>query len=383
MFRKYLFPIILPVCLLPFWSAAQVRSYQTTINIRVPVAPVVVNIGGKRSVYYELHLTNFAKDTLEIGRLTVLNAVDSSVVSKWDEPGLQQHFAIVGAPSKGGASLLPPGVSGVIYLDFELPGNSKARILTHRLKLNSLKNNQKTAVVVTGAATDVIDKPVAVLGPPLAAGPWAAVYNPLWATGHRRVFYTVDGTARLPGRFAIDFIKLDSAGKLAAGDENVIANWHGYAADVLAVNDGVVASVRNDAAESPTLSAYVPASPENATGNYISLKIADKQYVFYEHLKPGSIRVKPGQKVTKGQVIASLGFTGQTTGPHLHLHVADKDSPLGAEGLPFEFEKYRLLGGYTDFSNFGKTLWISSEKQNTNNIQADRPAPNSVIEFDK
>ena len=209
------------------------------------------------------------------------------------------------------------------------------------------------------------------------------MYNPLWATGHRRVFYTVDGTARLPGRFAIDFIKLDSAGKLAADDENVIRNWHGYAADVLAVNDGIVASVRNDAAESPTLSAYVPASPENATGNYISLKTGDKQYVFYEHLKPGSIRVKPGQKVTKGQVIASLGFTGQTTGPHLHLHVADRDSPLGAEGLPFEFEQYRLLGGYIDFDNFGKTLWIPAEKQNTNNIQPDRPAPNSVIEFDR
>lgn len=381
MLRKSFLLLILLVYLLPGRAGCQVRSYQTTVSMRVPVMPVMVTVGGRPTVYYELHLTNFAKDTIEINSLAILNAANLSVISKLNDVGLRKHFMSIGKPANVSTSLLPPGASGVIFLEVSLPDNAAPISLDHQLKLNILKNSNKTAVVITGAVTKVKNKPPVILGPPLAAGPWAAVYDPLWATGHRRVFYTVDGTARLPGRFAIDFIKLDDAGKMAAGDEDVISNWHGYAADVLAVHDGIIASIRNDAKESPTLSGHPQVSAENATGNYISLKIGEHQYVFYEHLKPGSIKVKPGQKVTKGQIIASLGFTGQSTGPHLHLHVADKGSPLGAEGIPFEFEHYRLLGGYTDFSNFGKIRWIPVEKRKANDIRKERPTSNSVIEF--
>ena len=373
--------LVLLVYLLPGRAKCQVRSYQTTVDIQVPVNPTIVNIGGQRSIYYELHITNFAKDTLEIMSLAVLNAADSSVIRNLDNASLRKHFTRIGKISNVSGSLLPPGAMSVIFLEVGLPGTTTLKSLIHHLTLDILQNNQRTEVLITGGTTVLKNQPPVILGPPLLEGPWAAVYDPEWSTGHRRVFYTVDGLAKLPGRFAIDFIKLDSAGKLAAGDENVIRNWHGYAADVLAVSDGTITSVRNDVKETPTLSDYIPALPENATGNYISLEVGDKQFVFYEHLKPGSISVKPGQKVRKGQVIASLGFTGQTTGPHLHLHVADKDSPLGAEGLPFEFEHFRLLGSYIDFSNFGKTMWVPEDKMKTMNIREERPAPNSVIAF--
>lgn len=71
-------------------------------------------------------------------------------------------------------------------------------------------------------------------------------------------------------------------------------------------------------------------------------------------MKPKSIKVKTGQKVKKGDAIASLGFTGQTTGPHLHFHEADADSPLGAEGIPFVFEQFEILGSYADFGILAK-----------------------------
>jgi murein DD-endopeptidase len=175
-------------------------------------------------------------------------------------------------------------------------------------------------------------------------------------------------------------MKLDSTGRFASGNINDITHWYGYSADVLAVCDGTVVSIRENASESSSLSTYIAASPENATGNYISIRISSDQYVFYEHLKPGSIRVKAGQKVKKGQIIAALGFTGQTTGPHLHLHVATENSPLGAEGIPFEFEQYKLLGEYNDFSQFGKKVWTKAKKEGRIKIK-DRPAPNSVIDF--
>jgi len=41
----------------------------------------------------------------------------------------------------------------------------------------------------------------------------------------------------------------------------------------------------------------------------------------YDHLKRGSIRVKPGEHVRQGQVIAQVGSAGHSTGPHLHFEI--------------------------------------------------------------
>ncbi len=44
-------------------------------------------------------------------------------------------------------------------------------------------------------------------------------------------------------------------------------------------------------------------------------------YTRYAHLARGSLKVKKGDKVSKGQVIALSNHTGSSTGPHLHLEV--------------------------------------------------------------
>src|SRR3546814_8360873 len=64
--------------------------------------------------------------------------------------------------------------------------------------------------------------------------------------GHRRVFYATEGSATLPGRFAIDFMKLDERGKLSSGDADIPASHHGFGAEVLAVADGTIVAVRDD-----------------------------------------------------------------------------------------------------------------------------------------
>lgn len=40
---------------------------------------------------------------------------------------------------------------------------------------------------------------------------------------------------------------------------------------------------------------------------------------YYAHLK--SVSVKPGQQIRAGQIIAEMGSTGNSTGPHLHLGI--------------------------------------------------------------
>ncbi|MFD7262161.1 M23 family metallopeptidase [Streptomyces sp. NPDC059874] len=56
-----------------------------------------------------------------------------------------------------------------------------------------------------------------------------------------------------------------------------------------------------------------------AYGNAIVIKHANKTYSQYAHLS--KIKVRIGQKVTKGQQIALSGNTGNSSGPHLHFEI--------------------------------------------------------------
>jgi murein DD-endopeptidase MepM/ murein hydrolase activator NlpD len=54
-------------------------------------------------------------------------------------------------------------------------------------------------------------------------------------------------------------------------------------------------------------------------GNLIILKHQNGLFSLYAHSKKNI--VKSGQKVLKGQLIAKLGSTGHSTGPHLHFEI--------------------------------------------------------------
>ena len=64
----------------------------------------------------------------------------------------------------------------------------------------------------------------------------------------------------------------------------------------------------------------------------------------YEHLQPGSLTVKVGDKVKAGAVLAKLGNTGPSTGPHLHFGLLDRPDIFTGRALPFVFDSYTLAG---------------------------------------
>lgn len=357
------------------------RELGQSLDMNVPFVSAPVKINGKQTVYYELHLTNISDDSIVLKKLEVIDVTDSEVIASFIKDDLKSRFIRLETSQESDENTLPPNTSGVIYLELILKKDKPKRQLEHRLESETGQGNKSKSFSVQGASVNLTKQPEIILGPPLRDGFWAAVYDPSWERGHRRVFYTVNGKSRLPGRFAIDFIRVDAQGRYAAADENFIKNWLGYGNEVIAVKDGIIASTSDVFSESPTLSEHPKYPPEKATGNYVSINIGDGLAAFYEHLKPGSIKVRPGQKVKKGDVIASIGFTGSTTGPHLHFHVADEDSPLGAEGVSFAFEKFTLLGAYTDFGNFGKAPWIPLKNSSQSIVSKERPAPNSVIKF--
>jgi len=248
---------------------------------------------------------------------------------------------------------LPDDRHVVVYLEVPVSARPPPRSLWHRVN------------GTVGGEVRVSRRTRLVLGAPLRGGPWAAMYAWDWPRGHRRVFYAPDGRERLPGRFVIDWVRKDAQGNSARGDADVVKNSLGYGADVLAVADARVAQVRDGFSESALVSANPKHSLDEAAGNYLSLDLGDGRFAIYEHLVPGSIRVAPGDKVRRGQVLASLGFTGDSTEPHLHSHVADNPAPLLGEGLPFEIERFRAL-----------------EAASARVHELERPAPNAIVSFD-
>ncbi|HEX2123050.1 MAG TPA: M23 family metallopeptidase, partial [Thermoanaerobaculia bacterium] len=61
-------------------------------------------------------------------------------------------------------------------------------------------------------------------------------------------------------------------------------------------------------------------------GNVVTLKHADRFITIYAHCE--SVRVRAGEQVTQGQVIATVGSTGWSTNPHLHYEVrSDLEQP--------------------------------------------------------
>jgi len=91
------------------------------------------------------------------------------------------------------------------------------------------------------------------------------------------------------------------------------------------------------------------APPRNAdrqggAGNHVVLEVAPRQYLFIAHLRPGTVRVRAGDAVRQGDVLGEVGSSGNSSEPHVHLHLQDTPLPLSGEGIPFHFADARLAG---------------------------------------
>jgi murein DD-endopeptidase MepM/ murein hydrolase activator NlpD len=88
-------------------------------------------------------------------------------------------------------------------------------------------------------------------------------------------------------------------------------------------------------------------------GNYIIIRMDHGGWLMMAHLAQGSIGVVPGQRVAIGQPLATVGNSGRSPIPHLHLHVQSGPLP-GAPTLPFKLANY--VQGST--SAMTEPVWI-------------------------
>lgn len=357
-----------------------------SVDIQIPVSPTPVRIAGKNHLAYELQLRNFMRIDVVVTRLEVSDADRRIPLAGYSDSELAALAGRRDSDAKVPDRLLiAGGTHAVLYLWVALDeANATPARLRHKIEFDLMRQSGREQGVVETESPEIRLDPPVVLNAPLRGGPWVAVYDPAMPHGHRTSIYTIHGKGRIPARFAIDWIRLDDNAMHTKGDESKLANWLGYGAEVLAVADGVVADAKDDIPEYELISAsQKPVPLENASGNYVTLNLGNQQYAFYEHLKHGSIKVKPGEQIKSGQVIGMLGNSGSSSsGPHLHFHVSDANSILAAEGMPYVFKNFEVLGAFQTIDAVLRgERWEPPPKNAEGTRRMELPAANVVILF--
>ena len=306
---------------------------------------------GRTHVVYELLFTN---TNVTLATLESVEVIDGSNSGKsfgsYEGKKLLVNLRTTGSTAAENASIEFNG-SRLLMISLELDAKAEVpKQFVHRVKLltaTAPSHQRMTPVSVTYTVAPIeIEKTLPHIGAPLAGKGWVA-FNGCCEVGvHRSSSISCNGGLYMAQRFAIDWMQLDSAGKLVNGDASDVHNFTGYGAEVLAVADGAVVGMEDslDDQKPGTLPDPATINIGNVDGNHIVLDLGGGVYAFYAHLEKGSLKVKLGEHVKRSRVLAKLGNTGNTSAPHLHFHLMESPSVLCSNGIPYVMDSFDAAG---------------------------------------
>ena len=361
-------------------NASFARERGPRVEVVCPSPPIPVRMDKDQVLVYELHVTNFDTVPLTLKRIEVFASQENRMpLSTLEADKLSTAMTRVGAAmmvdgsshSAKDARFIEPGGRNVVFLWISLPsGGAVPSTLSHRM-IFSPGTGSTADDTLNDFQVPVSHDPVLRLSPPFNGGIWLAGDGPANDSNHRRSIMAIDGHTYSPERFAIDWVKVGPNSDSRHDGKTKNENWWGWGEPVLAVADGEITEVVNGIADNAP-GVLPPVTLDNIAGNHIVLKIAPNRCVMYAHLQNESIKVRLHDHVHRGDVLALLGNSGNTTGAHMHLQVMDRNSALQSQGVPFVFEKFTYLGPGSDYPEQQVSVpWSNSI-----------PPGNGVVEFE-
>ena len=182
---------------------------------------------------------------------------------------------------------------------------------------------------------------------------------------HRRWDFSNPAIKRMglltnPGRYSFDFVIADADARFHSGSGAKREEYFSYGASVVAPGDGVVVSAFGDAPNEPadpTREGFSRDPMFALFGNYVVIDHGNGEYSQLGHLKQGSVSVRKGDRVRRGQKIGEAGASGTSLFPHLHYQLASRPGVDG-EGLPARFDRVTRILGSKRMAD--KSGWIDS-----------------------
>ncbi|SNS18680.1 M23 family metallopeptidase [Tropicimonas sediminicola] len=119
---------------------------------------------------------------------------------------------------------------------------------------------------------------------------------------------------------------------------------------VIAAAPGVVRGVRDGMPDIDTTDPAAPNVSGRECGNGVAIDHGDGWETQYCHLRNGSLAVKQGQQVARGEVLGLVGMSGEATFPHVHFSVREGNAVID----PFNPDMTRDCGAA------GDGLWLAA-----------------------
>jgi len=331
-----------------------VQADQFTPVVVSPLAETttpVLGTDGKYHVVYELTFSNARPVTATLKRIAVLDAeTPAKSIAAYEGGELLARLRTLGNTAASSPEIEFNGARlFLIHLAFDSQADVPRHLL-HHVELLGASGAAPEPTLTPSSYTVTpfpLDARLPVVGPPLTGKGWVAANGCCDADGvHRKTVLPVNGRLYIAQRYAIDWMRLDEAGRLVHGDPSDVHSYPSYGDDILAVADGSVVSTLN------TLDDQTPGAlpdpktitVENVDGNHVVLDLGNGFFAFYAHMQKGSVAVRPGDRVKRGQVLGKLGNSGNTSAPHLHFHIMNGPSVLGSDGLPYVIDHFQLAG---------------------------------------
>ncbi|SDN64381.1 M23 family metallopeptidase [Polaromonas sp. JS666] len=344
---------------------AGARDQNTPVLLSAASRPVpFLGADGRVHIDYELQVINARAVPVKLVSLEVLDAGSGKVLAGVSGADVARTFSLLGGAA---TDSMDAAQAGFFWVDVVLePGQPLPKALSHRVVTAGAEVKLTAAVKAasegtvqttqTGGNVALSTRPAPLIGPPLEGTGWVAFNGCCKEVPHRRAGIPVNGVLYVSQRFAIDWIKLDANSQQSNGDSNKNENWPTYGQKAIAVADAKVVSVLDGLPERVPNALPPDTTMQNVTGNHVVLDLGRGYYAFYAHLQPGSLKVRIGDRVKRGQVLALLGNSGNTTAPHLHFHVSDGMGPLSSQGLPYVIDAFVVKGLATDATEQGKVV---------------------------
>jgi hypothetical protein len=320
----------------------------TPIVGEVPYAPIpFTGSDGRTHLVYEVEATNFTSGKTTIEQLEVLDADTDDVVATLDAKEVAARLQPAGIREP--VDTLAPSMTAIIFLHVSFGGADLVPDrLVHRLSLRAAAappgQRQITEEV---APTEVDHRDVVVVGPPLRGSNYLSADSCCDATRHTRATLPINGQVWLAQRYAVDYEQLDADNRVYSGRKKKLDSYTIYGQEALAAADGTVVKVVDGLPQQKPGVFPEGISPDQADGNSVILDIGGGNYALYAHFQPGSVRVKEGEQVKRGEVLALVGNSGNSLAPHLHFHVMDGPESLASNGLPYVVDSFEITGRNT------------------------------------
>ncbi len=183
----------------------------------------------------------------------------------------------------------------------------------------------------------------------------------IWFVGQGGDTLNVNAHMGVPEQeYGIDIVRTESR-SLTKGEGKLTTDYFSFGETVISPCEGIVVDCHSESKDN----GIGESDTKNVYGNYVLIKVLENEYVVLAHFKQKSLRIKTGDVLKSGDILGLVGNSGNTTFPHIHMHIQDAPQLGTGHGLLFAFSRAHVVVSGTELKGdtipLLRGMWLSSK----------------------